>query len=139
MPDSRAASSGSPVTSTFCMKILSLNNSAILLLAILSLLNTSCSSFTGAHVATVHKIPHFNGRASILSESDKRAISKIAESIPARKKPIVWIEVRSKNEVHVYTGEIHGPVSGGGPIFVLKRCWGIWLYVDDGNVSYWVS
>lgn len=72
-----------------------------------------------------------------LAWSDVRAVCKVANAFAETKdEPVLSIEVIRPDEVEVTTGEVRGPLSGGGHILTLKKSKGKWTVQE---VAMWIS
>lgn len=72
-----------------------------------------------------------------LSRSDVAAICHVIEtSSQLSEKRILWINVKAPDEVEVWTGEVRGPLDGGGEAATLNKANGVWVITD---VAYWLS
>lgn len=83
--------------------------------------------------------PRFNDPRSLMDSSQRQEIVAAAQSIPDRTLPVLWIDVISKTEVDVSTGEVRGPLDGGGRIFKLRRENDKWIYIKEEMYRSWVS
>ena len=52
---------------------------------------------------------------------------------------VLCIQETGANTVEVRTGEMRGPLDGGGDIVLLERVGGAWQVIDDGVHRSWVS
>ena len=75
-----------------------------------------------------------------LSSADVRTIRKVLDkSSNDTKLHILSINQTAPNNVEVWTGDLRGPLDGGGEIFLLELTDGVWVIIDDGWHRGWVS
>lgn len=75
-----------------------------------------------------------------LSDLDVRSIcDALNKTSTGVKLPILSIHHTEPNSAKVYTGEVRGPLDGGGKIILFKRIEGVWTIIDDGVLRGWVS
>lgn len=72
-----------------------------------------------------------------LPPAEIAAIRHVVETTnQLREKRLLSIRVISPDEVEVETGEIRGPLDGGGQTATLKKANGVWTIT---GVGYWMS
>ena len=74
-----------------------------------------------------------------LAEADIREIVAVVQRIPKLDHRIVRIEAKTPRSVQVDTGELRGPLDGGGHVVTLEKKNGKWTVIGDWRESVWMS
>lgn len=76
--------------------------------------------------------------AGKLPDGDIAAIVAVISHTKNIDHHICWMEVKSPNQVWVFTGKITGIQQGGGDMVTVCKRGMRWSVVDDGSLSSWV-
>lgn len=108
----------------------------------LSMLSATVLGACATHEAKLTESAVFTvrGDVSTFTESDKVAITNTLTSIPelqGDEQKILWIEVHSSNSLTVYTGQLFGPLAGGGRLIQFVKTRRGWIPDRTKMIGFW--
>jgi hypothetical protein len=77
------------------------------------------------------------GSSRPLTPEDRAQIADLVKQLTDE--PVLRIRPDDPFQVEVMTGEIRGPLDGGGRIFWFRKSWGRWKRIREDGIAVWVS